>query len=126
MARGNQGQFLGALVRCRSGSVLPDVAEVLGIKEALSWIKEESDCLVAVQSLRSSVSMQSYFGRLVRACKLLLFDLKPKNVSIKFIKRSANTAAHFLAKSSSVVSDHKLSFHDLSPEFKALLLNDSS
>lgn len=47
------------------------MAEALGIKEALSWVKKsnrvnivvESDCLLAVQAIRNSYTIHSYMGR---------------------------------------------------------------
>ena len=132
VARDGTGSCLGAIARGRRGLVSPELAEILGIKEALSWIKEkgwhdvivESDCLVAIQSIQSSISMQSYFGRLVEECKLLLTQLKPKCVGIKFIKRSANAVAHFLAKSTCIVSDRILGGPDVYPDLLSVLLKD--
>ena len=79
---------------------------------------------MAIQSLRSSHLMQSYFGRLVCDCRHLLSDLNQNCVSVNFIKRSANDVAHFLAKSTSVVADCKLGVHDLPTELQVVLLND--
>ena len=112
--------------------VSPELAEILGIKEALSWIKEkgwqdvtiESDCLLAILSIRSDTIMQSYYGRLVEECKVLLSSLNPKRVGLKFIKRSANAVAHFLAKSTGIVSDRVLGGSDVSPDLLSVLLND--
>ncbi|XP_062099802.1 uncharacterized protein LOC133805647 [Humulus lupulus] len=132
VARDHRGLFCEARVSCRRGMVSPEVAEVLGIKEALSWVKNanwdhveiESDSMVAVQAIRSSVDMCSYFGRLVRECRQFLIDLKPKDVSVTFIRRSANALAHCLAKATSIVSDRVLEVFDTSVDFQTLLLND--
>ncbi|XP_060974712.1 uncharacterized protein LOC133039780 [Cannabis sativa] len=64
------------LLRSRWGCVTPEIAEVIGIKEALSWIKRkgwekvvvESDALVVVQAINSSIQMPSQFGLLVEDC----------------------------------------------------------
>lgn len=53
------------------------MAEIMGIREALSWVKRkswnkvviESDSLLADQAIRSSKVELSYLGRLVRECK---------------------------------------------------------
>lgn len=47
------------------------------IKEALSWIEKmnwpevvlESDCLVAIQAIRSNTPMRSQFGVIVEGCR---------------------------------------------------------
>ncbi|XP_074363465.1 uncharacterized protein LOC141704019 [Apium graveolens] len=56
----------------------------------------ESDFLVAVQAIRSKAPMVSPFGRVIEACRAMLRDLN--TVSLFFIKRSANVAAHELAR----------------------------
>ena len=134
VARNSLGHCLGAVARGRCGLVSPEVAETLGIKEALSWVKEkgwqdviiESDCLVAIQSIRCGIIMHSYYGRLVEECKHLLLLLKPKRVCLKFIKRSANAVAHFLAKSTTIVSDRIIGGLDIGPGLNTVLLNDLS
>ena len=132
VARNYLGHCIGAVARGRSGMVLPEVAEILGIKEALSWVKDkgwqdviiESDCLVAIQSIRSGTILHSYYGRLVEECKHLLLLLKPKRVCLKFIKRSANAVAHFLAKDTSIVSDRILEGFDVPSDLQSVMLND--
>lgn len=39
----------------------------------------------------------SYFGRIIQECRVLLSDLKDKGVVLRFVKRSKNNVAHFLA-----------------------------
>lgn len=59
------------------------MAEALGIREASSWIKAkawdkvviESDSLTAVQSIRSSLLMTSYFGSVIEKCRKSLREL---------------------------------------------------
>ncbi|XP_074373800.1 uncharacterized protein LOC141714165 [Apium graveolens] len=66
VARDSDGKVVAARTRCFSGKVAAEFAEALAIKEALSWIKEydwqevvlESDCLAAVQAVRSKVEMR--------------------------------------------------------------------
>lgn len=103
MIRDQHGHLVEARARCKFGRPAPEVAEVLGIKEALSWLNTsafqnveiQSDCLVAIQAIRSNTSLFSYFGRLVVEYHTLLSELKHFNVSLRFIKRSANSVAHF-------------------------------
>lgn len=106
MARDCDGCLLQAKVVSLARKPSPEVAEVMGIKEALSWVKAqgmqnvvlESDCFVGIQAIRSSIHLSSYFGRLVIDCRMLLSDLKSSNVSLQFVKHSANSVADFLAQ----------------------------
>ena len=68
--------------------------------------------------------MPSYFGRIILDCKRYLSELQSNNVSVKFIRQSANTLAHCLAKATSNVSDRILGVEDTSPLFQHVLLND--
>lgn len=108
VVRNHHGFFVESQTRCREGSVQLEVAEALGLKEALSWIKQqpkvsmvvETDCLVLVQAIRyqwattEGEPMNSYFGVLVEDCKNLqkIFLCR---VSF-FFKRSANADARTL------------------------------
>uniref|UniRef100_A0A803P370 Reverse transcriptase n=1 Tax=Cannabis sativa TaxID=3483 RepID=A0A803P370_CANSA len=110
VARNPVGHLLEAISDSRIGMVLPEIVEIIGMKEALSWIKRkgwedviiETDSLMVVQALNSSVHMSSYFGLLVEDCRLILSTLK--NVLISFVYRSANKAAHCLARESCYLS----------------------
>uniref|UniRef100_A0A803PCK9 Reverse transcriptase domain-containing protein n=1 Tax=Cannabis sativa TaxID=3483 RepID=A0A803PCK9_CANSA len=110
VARDHTGQLLEAISDSRIGGVLPEIAEVVGMKEALSWIKRkgledvfiETDSLMVVQAMNSTVHMPSYFGLLVEDCRLILSSLK--NIFISFVYRSANKAAHSLARTSCSLS----------------------
>lgn len=106
LARDHRGQPIGALSRCFNGVILPELAEAMGFREALSWLKThnwssiilETDCLLVIQALRSNVSMLSYFGDVILECKSML--TMSNNVSCLFVKRSANNVAHAIAKAS--------------------------
>lgn len=112
-ARNHKGEFIHAQSRCKPGHIAPESAEALGISEALSWMKEkhmagvivESDCLVAVQAIRGSAQLLSYFGRIVGQCRVLLEELKHKDVILRFVKWSANNLAHSLASCSYSIAD---------------------
>lgn len=85
----------------------------MGIKEALSWIKNqntqpvivETDCLSVIQAIRCSSVHLSYFGRVIDECKSLVNELKNCRVTLNFVKQYANTVAHFLARHNSSVAD---------------------
>ncbi|XP_074347208.1 uncharacterized protein LOC141686043 [Apium graveolens] len=97
----HKGELIEARSRCKPGHVNPESVETMGIREALSWIKDkqlqevqvETDCLVAVQAIRGTVTMRSYFGRIVEECRALLMELKDRGVNLRFVKRSANNLA---------------------------------
>uniref|UniRef100_A0A803Q5M7 RNase H type-1 domain-containing protein n=1 Tax=Cannabis sativa TaxID=3483 RepID=A0A803Q5M7_CANSA len=77
LARNCDGTLIEVRTLLNPGCVSPKVAEMIGIKEALSWIKfqgwhlvtAEIDCLVAIQAMHSYVYLPSYFGLLVSDCK---------------------------------------------------------
>lgn len=75
---------------CRLGRCSSVVVEAIGVREALSWLKHrnlgkvivESDCPEVVRAIRNSLSMTSYFERIIEECKILLDNLK--HVSLFF------------------------------------------
>ncbi|KAM6557117.1 hypothetical protein CsatB_004136 [Cannabis sativa] len=111
LARDANGQFIEAFCLHKPGCVQPSLVEAFGVKEALSWIKTkgwehvilETDSLVVVQALQSNVAMQSLFGSTITYCRNLLKSLPFVNVC--FVKRSANNAAHCLARGACFWSD---------------------
>lgn len=96
----------------------------MGIKEALSWIKNqntqpvivETDCLSVIQAIRCSSVHLSYFGRVIDECKSLVNELKNCRVTLNFVKQYANTVAHFLARHNSYVADRIWSGECVYPE----------
>ncbi|XP_060965664.1 uncharacterized protein LOC133034574 [Cannabis sativa] len=113
-ARDTRGVLISGHTRLFNVQATPELAEAVGIREVLSWIKTsrlqqvviETDCLSVVQPLRSSIVMISTFGQVVNDCKALLIELK--NVSIYFIRRSVNTVAHEFARAFVSFPDCKL------------------
>ncbi|KAL8108560.1 hypothetical protein AgCh_024870 [Apium graveolens] len=134
VVRDHDGSLVEAKARCRRGSISPDLAEALGIREALSWLKNtnyanavvESDCLQVVQAIQSSFICFSYLGRVVSECRNLLVSLSDKNVSFNFVKRSANKVAHYLARYNYSIADRSWRVGDVHPEFHYVLLKDLS
>uniref|UniRef100_A0A803PM90 RNase H type-1 domain-containing protein n=1 Tax=Cannabis sativa TaxID=3483 RepID=A0A803PM90_CANSA len=106
VARNNEGRLLWAKNGSRWGKVSAEFAEAMGLKEVLSWLKEsnlsnvvvESDSLVTIQAIRSSISFCSTFGFCISECQRLISSLS--NVDVCFVKRSANRVAHQLARAS--------------------------
>ncbi|KAM6559852.1 hypothetical protein CsatA_029091 [Cannabis sativa] len=74
VARGYDGRIIEAFSTIFSINCQPEIAEILSVKEALSWIKRhnksnvilETGCILVVQAIFSSVSMPSSFGLFVQ------------------------------------------------------------
>lgn len=81
---------------------------------------------MVVQAIRSSGVLLPYFGRLIEECKMLLSKLRDRNVFVKFVKRSANRVAHFLARTTDWIADHIWTVYDNHPRFVDVLMNDLS
>nr|XP_017251820.1 PREDICTED: uncharacterized protein LOC108222412 isoform X3 [Daucus carota subsp. sativus]XP_017251821.1 PREDICTED: uncharacterized protein LOC108222412 isoform X3 [Daucus carota subsp. sativus] len=113
VAHDHTGALVEASSRCLLSNASPEMAEIMGIREALSWVKRrpgikveiETDSLIAVQAIRSSAVKLSYLGRLVQECRELLVETKDRIVSLKFVRRSANNVAHYLARYSCFPAD---------------------
>ena len=110
--RSYDGSFVGACQHRLLGYFSPKTAELIAIREVLSWIKRlgydqivlESDALTVVKALlSSSTSDFSSFGSLVDDCKFLIAEMN--SVSVSFVPRSANSVAHLIARAASTISD---------------------
>ncbi|XP_060969924.1 uncharacterized protein LOC133037116 [Cannabis sativa] len=117
--RDANGLFIDGFVRMFYEALDPTLVETMGVREALSWLKRsprqqafvETDCLTVVQAIRSQVKMISLFGIVISECKVLIQELK--NVSICFVKRSANMVAHTLPRASILYLDRSFSLGDV-------------
>lgn len=113
VVRDHYGALVAATIHYKQGMLDPEMAEAFGVKEALSRVKEkayseviiESDCLVLIQAIRSSSVTISYLGRIVKEFKDLLASLDECNVTLNFVKHSANKVAHFSATTSSSIAE---------------------
>ncbi|XP_074347322.1 uncharacterized protein LOC141686169 [Apium graveolens] len=102
--RNDKGELIIARTKCNMGMVSVNMTEALAIKEVLSWIKSEdrnnvvveSDCLTAIQAIRSKATLTSPFGQVIQSCRDILLGLN--TVCLFFVKRSANKVAHELAR----------------------------
>lgn len=79
----------------------------------------ETDSLLVVHALRSSMPLASYLGTVIDECKADLMS-----ISILFVKRSANKAAHALAKAFSFVAQCTLLKEDISSIVWDVLVKD--
>ncbi|XP_062104476.1 uncharacterized protein LOC133815682 [Humulus lupulus] len=102
LARNHDGDLIEVVSLNRLGILEPLLAEAIGMKEVLSWLKRkrnednspsslwtqnifvETDCLVLMNALCQSAHLISPLGLVISSCKRLLNDLC--NVSISFVK----------------------------------------
>uniref|UniRef100_A0A803Q518 RNase H type-1 domain-containing protein n=1 Tax=Cannabis sativa TaxID=3483 RepID=A0A803Q518_CANSA len=120
--RDHNGLLLNALTKLFIGSTHPTVVEAISFREALSWLKThpvhtaiiETDCLLVVQALRSTIHTSSLFGEIISDCKVLLTQVS--NVSFNFVKRSANVVAHEFARASMLHPDRVFSMGNIPTE----------
>ncbi|KAM6563384.1 hypothetical protein CsatB_023382 [Cannabis sativa] len=130
VARDSRGLLINGHTKLFNVQATLELAEAVGIWEALSWIKSsglqqvvlETDCLSVVQALRSSIVMISTFGQVINECKALLNDLR--TVSVYFICRSANTVAHELARASVSFPDCNFSLDSVPTVLLPVLVTD--
>ena len=95
---------MGGYVKVLGSFTRADVVEALGVREALSWIKDrgqtkviiETDCLRVVQAMRSRDVDFSHFGLIIQDCTFILATLR--DVKVVFVRRSANSVAHTLVR----------------------------
>ncbi|XP_019178318.1 PREDICTED: uncharacterized protein LOC109173534 [Ipomoea nil] len=104
VVRDHAGDFVAAKSGRIEGIVDPYMAEAIGVREMLSWLKEqhhrsiiiESDCLSFCNAFNSRSFDLSYVGLIVKQCVLIARDIG--DVSITHVRRSANCVAHELAR----------------------------
>lgn len=68
--------------------------------------------------------MLSFFGRIIEECKQGLKSLKDRSESLKFVKRSANEVAHYLARHSCSIADRTWSVDNAHSEFLDVIRHD--
>ncbi|XP_074358052.1 uncharacterized protein LOC141697532 [Apium graveolens] len=130
VARDHNGNFLEVKVAGFAGSMTAEMAEVLGFKEALSWVKAkqwskvilEMDCIRVVQAMRSVTVFASTFGLIIEDCKKLVHEIA--NAEYYFVKRSSNRVAYCLARQSCFISDCHFTIHNAPSEVLSLCTAD--
>lgn len=126
------GELIEARLKCCTGIVTPVLAEAMGVGEVLSRIKTkqqynadiETDSLELVQWLRSPYISLSYVGRVVEECRQLLPGVRDQNIELRFVKRSANRTAHYLARNSYLPADRVWRVDNTHPDFYNVLCDD--
>ncbi|KAL8100316.1 hypothetical protein AgCh_032534 [Apium graveolens] len=108
--RDTSGQFLGARCMRIEGAWRPQEAEAIGLREALSWVKEKNItcCVFETDSKNladacNGIPGEAYFGTIVSYCISIMKHID--QVLVSFAYRSANMVAHVLAKATYSMSD---------------------
>uniref|UniRef100_A0A803PF51 RNase H type-1 domain-containing protein n=1 Tax=Cannabis sativa TaxID=3483 RepID=A0A803PF51_CANSA len=130
VARNSDGLLIAGKMKYTAVQVEVVVAEAIGIREVLSWLKEnrwpqvyiETDSLCVVQAIHSSTDMISLFGSVIQDCKTMLASLN--NVVISFVKRSVNVVAHSFARAARLYPDCTCSLETVPTELLPCLVAD--
>lgn len=104
--RDHAGAFLGGRTCCFEGQVTVMEAEAMGVREALSWVKDlnkqeekvliESDAQLVVKHVLGNSSNLLEVGGILDDTKVLLSSLPL--TSIAYIRKNANKVAHQAAR----------------------------
>ena len=105
----HEGTFLAAISVNKQIRLQPREAEALSVREALHWIRIQSlsnvivemDSLLVFQAITSSGIANSPFDLLVEDCIELAQQVA--NLKFNFVKRTANSATHSIAKAANSV-----------------------
>ncbi|KAM6583826.1 hypothetical protein CsatB_010828 [Cannabis sativa] len=130
VARNSDGLLIAGKMKYTAVQVEVAVAEAIGIRKVLSWLKEnrwpqvyiETDSLCVVQAIHSSTDMISLFGSVIQDCKTMLASLN--NVVISFVKRSVNVVAHSFARAARLYPDCTCSLETVPTELLPCLVAD--
>ncbi|KAL8111526.1 hypothetical protein AgCh_019295 [Apium graveolens] len=114
--RNHLGEFLACKNMCLPmvNSVLE--AEAVGVREALSWIKDlqlhgtkvvvESDSLLTTKAIAGDIVNCLEVGEVLEECKQALQNLP--TVAVSFIRKNANKVAHEIARIPCLVNSQNI------------------
>ena len=112
--RNHDGEFLAGQTSCFEATTSVFEAEVIGVREALSWIKFmqfvnqkvelESDSLLVVNGVVNKSENLLEVGEVIEQIKLLLEELV--DTSLHFVRNQANRVAHGFARLPCLVNCH--------------------
>jgi len=102
----HRGLFVKAATIWYEGKSLPQEAEAVGLRDAISWIRRlglskvliELDCKLVVDNIFYRKSNQSEFGSIIFECRSLLKHYP--NFKINFVMGQANFVSHTLTRAS--------------------------
>uniref|UniRef100_A0ACD5UMW3 Uncharacterized protein n=1 Tax=Avena sativa TaxID=4498 RepID=A0ACD5UMW3_AVESA len=118
----HNGDCVAACCNSFSNVIIPELAEAMAVRFALSFAQDEgldnlilaSDCLSVVQSAKASTRDRPLCGPVLEDIKSLMASFN--SCSIRHVYRGQNVAAHCLARSS---DDSSLSiWRGVSPVFR--------
>ena len=108
--RDTEGNFISACAAPIQISLPSNKAKAMSMREALSWLKHmqlprvivEMDSHVVYKALKSTPLYASPFAMLIIDYQKLVSSMV--NLKLSFVKRSANSIAHSVARASSSMS----------------------
>lgn len=89
-----RGRSLLSRMWCHERSVAPELAEIMGIREALNWVKQKR----WLNAIHNKMIMHSPFGLVVDECRKM-FECTSE-ISFLFVYRFANSLAYSLVRAS--------------------------
>ena len=95
-------------------NMAPTEAGIMGVREALSWLKQmqmtkvlvKMDSQVVFNAINKTSPASSPFAMLVKDCKDLANSMP--NIIFTFAKRSTNNVAHIVARATRSMSDQTI------------------
>ncbi|KAL8148278.1 hypothetical protein AgCh_005592 [Apium graveolens] len=114
VSRDHKNTFLVGRTSCFRAPVSVFEEEAIGVREALSWVKDmqfnackvelETDSLLVVQGIKNSVINLLEVGEVLEQCRRYLRELE--GISIHFIRNQANRVAHKFSRITCLVNCH--------------------
>ncbi|CAH9075448.1 unnamed protein product [Cuscuta epithymum] len=108
--------FIAGAAKVWPGRLLPLGAELVGIREALSWLKDFGGTSIEVESDATGAICDILNGSSCSLVGSLREDIRDltnffSNISFCHVKRSANKPAHLLARAVCSLSDSQSWLH---------------
>ena len=121
MIRGHNGNFLAACSRLLNEVTIPEVAEALAIRSAVTLSLDEgwdkiiivSDCLSVIQRLGAGARDRSLIGVVIEDIKALATSIS--SLSFRHVKRLCNNSAHTLARRAEISGS--AFFRNVAPDY---------
>ncbi|CAH9137916.1 unnamed protein product [Cuscuta epithymum] len=109
LLRNKAGVFIEGASKLWFGRLSPWEAELVGIREALSWVKENGWDFIEVESDASKAISEIQGGSSISLVGIIAGDIRGlcycfTEISFSQVRRSANRAAHVLAQASCSMS----------------------
>lgn len=100
--RDQNAQFLRGKYLRYTGAIMIFEAKIVGVQEALSWVKDmlvqnivtESDALLVMNALQKNVTYQLEVGRILKVCRDELRERS--SVRVLHVKKPISTVTHLM------------------------------